>query len=243
MKSSRGLKTFTREIKCLWHLNQQFYLFMPQRELPRHVGQVALLRVTLHRQVAVVLHLRRMRPVLVALGLQRVWHHQQTALALMWVMGQETVYRSSCCAALLLGYQTRIQKGCSGKKSNSSAATGRELSEWMRMYTHREGKLWKLDELQTQWSINENIWFLSNKKAETEARSCSSSPSTSDYLSHRHLAHAHVQPFFTPWNPVITHNCAVWSYLCANTTTEPPLITAIKIKPDTACNNLPVVPH
>ena len=31
----------------------------------------------------------------------------------------------------------------------------------------------------------------------------------------------YIELFSTPWNPVITHNCANWSFLCANIRTEP----------------------
>lgn len=67
---------------CLLHLR------VCQGELPRHVNQVTLLRVTLHPHVAVLLHFRRMRPVLVALGLPE---HDINRQIISRVIRQDTV--------------------------------------------------------------------------------------------------------------------------------------------------------
>ena len=173
---------------------------MCQGELSCHVRQVTLLRVTLHPHVSVILHFWRMRPVLVALGLQVYDNNRQITLHLMWIMSQDTIY--NCCYICCPRLSWNQTRGAFHPTDWGTKAIHQEQDvNWLSMCVQSSRR----EKTRGTWQIiNQlmlSIWLPSNRQGETETSSLETTlmrrccclgvnvSSSSDDLSNFHPAH------------------------------------------------------
>lgn len=119
---------------------------------------------------------------------------------------------------------------------------------WFPRFSNSETQ--SILQISGQWSINESISLPSNSKTERKTSLSKARPqylaaSVSEWMwLHPQIIYLigfpltlYIQLLSAWWNPVITHNCAGWLFLCANITSKP-FNYSNRIKHETACNNL-----